>query len=325
MNHPPDPPTHYESLNVTREAPPELIRAAYHVLSRRYHPDLNPGDPVADRMMARVNAAYETLSDPRSRRDYDAWIAHQETLAWTARGGRRGAQGSATASGRDWARGPGWLLFTGAIVLAVALPTGGLAWWWSHAHSAVHEEQAAGESEAPAAGQSMAPAAGEPPPLATNESAARTGASPPFELPGSLPGGTDGGYIRPPRAPSGAPWPASSADVPGFKRLFDDGSATVLVDNAALPSDVYVKLYAERDTRPFAVRWLFIRAGDSFAVKDLRPGRYEIRYRALDTGAAAKTRPFELDAAAAAGRQGVNITVRLARPLPSQALPDTDF
>ena len=66
--------THYDNLKVARDAPPEVIRAAYKSLSQKYHPDRNPGDPTASRTMAIINAAYRVLSDPDLRRKHDEWI-----------------------------------------------------------------------------------------------------------------------------------------------------------------------------------------------------------------------------------------------------------
>lgn len=43
--------THYDNLKVAREAPPEVIRAAYRALSQRYHPDRNPANAEAARIM----------------------------------------------------------------------------------------------------------------------------------------------------------------------------------------------------------------------------------------------------------------------------------
>ncbi len=48
------------------------IKRAYRRLSRRYHPGVNPGDRQAQAVFERVTEAYETLSDPTRRRDYDA-------------------------------------------------------------------------------------------------------------------------------------------------------------------------------------------------------------------------------------------------------------
>lgn len=70
--------THYDNLKVARDAPPEVIRAAYKSLSQKYHPDRNPGDPKASRNMAFINAAYRVLSDPARRRKHDEWIRKVE-------------------------------------------------------------------------------------------------------------------------------------------------------------------------------------------------------------------------------------------------------
>src|ERR1700741_5315311 len=62
---------HYESLNVTRDAPAEVIRAAYRSLSQKHHPDKNRGNHDAAQMMIRLNTAYSVLSDPDQRELYD--------------------------------------------------------------------------------------------------------------------------------------------------------------------------------------------------------------------------------------------------------------
>jgi DnaJ-class molecular chaperone len=64
--------THYDNLRVVRTAPPEIIRAAYKVLSQKYHPDRNPDNPEAARAMAIINRSYETLSDASKRKEHDA-------------------------------------------------------------------------------------------------------------------------------------------------------------------------------------------------------------------------------------------------------------
>ncbi|WP_151445972.1 J domain-containing protein [Lacisediminimonas profundi] len=70
--------THYDNLRVTRNAPPEVIRAAYKSLSQKFHPDRNPGDPTATRTFQIINIAYEVLSDPARRTEHDEWIAAEE-------------------------------------------------------------------------------------------------------------------------------------------------------------------------------------------------------------------------------------------------------
>ncbi len=63
---------HYDTLEVSRLASPEVIRAAYRSLMQRFHPDRNPGDPAAATRAAHVAVAYEVLSDPQKRASYDA-------------------------------------------------------------------------------------------------------------------------------------------------------------------------------------------------------------------------------------------------------------
>lgn len=70
--------THYDNLKVARDAPPKVIHAAYRSLSQKYHPDLNPNSPDADRIMAIINAAYEVFSDSIKRKQHDEWIAKME-------------------------------------------------------------------------------------------------------------------------------------------------------------------------------------------------------------------------------------------------------
>ena len=73
--------THYDNLKVARDAPPEVIRAAYKSLAQKYHPDRNPGNERAARIMKLINTSYEVLSDPDQRARHDGWIAEQEAPA----------------------------------------------------------------------------------------------------------------------------------------------------------------------------------------------------------------------------------------------------
>lgn len=73
--------THYDNLKVPRDATPTVIRAAYRRLSMQHHPDRNPGDTEAARVMALINVAYRVLSDPDKRAAHDHWIARQEAVA----------------------------------------------------------------------------------------------------------------------------------------------------------------------------------------------------------------------------------------------------
>ena len=62
----------YIILGVERAANVSDIKRAYKRLARRFHPDINPGDRMAAAQFRQIAEAYETLSDPDRRRQYDA-------------------------------------------------------------------------------------------------------------------------------------------------------------------------------------------------------------------------------------------------------------
>lgn len=62
----------YVVLGLAREATIADIKRAYRRLARTYHPDINPGDDRAAAIFRHVAEAYEILSDPGRRRQYDS-------------------------------------------------------------------------------------------------------------------------------------------------------------------------------------------------------------------------------------------------------------
>lgn len=86
----------YEVLGVKKSATESEIRKAFLKLAKKYHPDVNPNDKVAEQKFKEVNLAYEVLKDAKKRQHYDQM---------KAMGANPFAQGAGRAAG--WAGGPG--------------------------------------------------------------------------------------------------------------------------------------------------------------------------------------------------------------------------
>ncbi|MEL0317358.1 MAG: DnaJ domain-containing protein, partial [Aquiluna sp.] len=61
---------HYEVLGLSRDATADDIKKSYRRLARELHPDINPAPEAQDRFK-QVTHAYEVLSDPQTRAQYD--------------------------------------------------------------------------------------------------------------------------------------------------------------------------------------------------------------------------------------------------------------
>ncbi len=61
----------YKALGVSEDASESDIKKAYRKLSRKYHPDLNPGDATAEKKFKEISEAYDVLSDKKQREEYD--------------------------------------------------------------------------------------------------------------------------------------------------------------------------------------------------------------------------------------------------------------
>ncbi len=132
--------THYDNLKVARDAPPEVIRAAYKTLCHKFHPDRHGGSERATQTFQLINTAYEVLSDPERRRQHDEWIARAEARrlpppkaaekprAWNGKERRRrawsvgsGASASVDSGGRLKRSGTAIVLWASAAVVGTML------------------------------------------------------------------------------------------------------------------------------------------------------------------------------------------------------------
>lgn len=62
---------YYEVLGLNKGASEDEIKKAYRKMAKKYHPDLNPGDEKAEAAFKEVNEAYQVLSNPETRAQYD--------------------------------------------------------------------------------------------------------------------------------------------------------------------------------------------------------------------------------------------------------------
>ena len=79
---------YYEILGVTEKSSSEDIKRAYRSLARKYHPDRNPGNKLAEEKFKDINQAYEVLSDATKRAQYKQF----SKASW----GKKGSKSSNT-------------------------------------------------------------------------------------------------------------------------------------------------------------------------------------------------------------------------------------
>ncbi|CAN7670402.1 J domain-containing protein [Pseudoduganella sp. LjRoot289] len=311
--------THYDNLKVARMAPQEVIRAAYKALSQKYHPDKNPGDEKAARIMAILNSAYGTLADPQRRKEHDEWIAAEEwEIEWLEStrhedGHRPARQGSPehawpehvdqpravrSAWRRNWKWGVamgvslivGWaggVVSAGQprlqAVLAAALGNKSEL-SASVATVATEAPRAAGKAEAK--GDPLADSWAVAKPYAPDNGAARAPlikvvALSQVVLPGTAADCDSEAQVL--AAPNGEPWPAQSGYIEGFPIGNKGEDMQLTLDNANNASAVFIKVY-DLD-RKSNVRYAYVLAHDTLVVDKLVGGKYEIRYQNVDLGA----------------------------------------
>jgi molecular chaperone DnaJ len=95
---------YYEILGVSEGASDAEIKKAYRRLAKKYHPDSNPNNKMAEEKFKEVSEAHEVLSNPEKRKQYDQ-LRHMKRSGFTGFGGAQGTRGFEDLFGRRGARG----------------------------------------------------------------------------------------------------------------------------------------------------------------------------------------------------------------------------
>jgi hypothetical protein len=316
--------THYDNLKVMRNAPPEVVRAAYKTLTQKYHPDRNPGDAKAARIMSLLNDSYGVLSDPVKRRSHDQWIEKCELEGETQEANSSDPTMKAKPKWKPAEpvtppKEPsplslklkyfGWLAESSfAVIFRVMGPFLGLALVilviavvntrttnkpdFTSQASPVALPQS--YSAIPPPSQSQATTSIGPEEIRPEDVSATP---PPARPHAATPTSNDNVpvYVRAPLTPYGMPWPASAAYLKEFPILRAKGLSKVTVDNNQNSSDVLVKLVWLGSTKAFPIREFFIPAHGTFTVNRVSAGKYDVRYRDLDSGQLTRSEAFDLE------------------------------
>ncbi len=88
---------YYNILGVKKDAKADEIKKAYRRLARKFHPDVNPNDKVAEEKFKEVQEAYDVLSDDKKRKVFDRFGYYNDNLDADSPFGTGAAAGSGTA------------------------------------------------------------------------------------------------------------------------------------------------------------------------------------------------------------------------------------
>lgn len=274
--------THYDNLKVSRDAPREVIEAAFQSLCEKYHPDKYPGSQQAAERMLLIRRAYEILSDPELRREHDAWIVKEERAARDAENAASHRAYWAQRQERETNSPKGKSTARRAPIKGHSL----LAQLKRHASNRwQYYLIAVGLTYVVLVNYSVLI-----PPVPSRQPYLSSPSVPPVIKP-NLPVIR---YQRPATTPYGYPWPTDADYLAGATMLNNTGLSTVTVDNTQTGDDYHVKLVFLDAPQAFPVREFFVPAHGVFTMEHVSAGHYELRYRNLTTGVLTRQDPFRV-------------------------------
>jgi curved DNA-binding protein CbpA len=75
---------HYTTLGIPELASQEEAKVAFKRLAVEYHPDKNPNNPLAEELFKQINAAYQVLSNPTTKENYDVTLRFAYSYSYYA-------------------------------------------------------------------------------------------------------------------------------------------------------------------------------------------------------------------------------------------------
>ena len=282
--------THYSNLMVARNAPSEVIRSSYIALSKKYHPDLNPNNKDATKIMKFINSSYDVLSDPIKRKIHDEWILEKESESVNSRqnnfkqqepnmGSQTNPEQPIQKSKTAWSK-----VFEGLrTIFLLCLRNPRLSFSFTilvliliNSNNNSHENKDTDINTAiQAVSHSNTPTSAT---TANNESREAKDS-----------------YTRPLNAPNGLFWPDNSGYLRGYEVHCANGLSKLKVDNSQNQRDVYVKLVDLSIGVPVTARHSLIKSGDTFTFNEISKGEYQLRYMDLDSGYFSKSEKFSVN------------------------------
>jgi hypothetical protein len=252
-------------------------------MALRFHPDRNDGSAESRRVMQILNEAYEVLSDTGKRKEYDRFLAvvrarMQNPSSTTPQSGATSKQYyQAPSDTASKSRGilVGILAFIFSDFRITILVIGLCIWGGTSLFSDKTPSRTYSQTST---GQSYTPSSNSP----------KTYTPPRPIIP------TRPKWVRPSLSPVGTTWPFSAGYVSGYKVRAQGGLSSVTIDNSSNSSDVFLKLVWLSGTEAIPARMCYIPAYSRFVFSSVMAGRYDVRYRDLDSGGLSKTEEFTL-------------------------------